>query len=243
MSGIDEPVADAGFVDDLRAGGAEFAAEVADVDAEGLALVGELGWPDPADDLAESDDAAGVFGEGVEEGEFGGGELEAIAGEGGFVVEEIECQGSGGDFGVLAGEAAALDDGEPGEEFCGAEGFGDVVVGSGFEGFDLEGFLVADAEDEDGDLAPFAETFEDGEPVHGWEAEVEEDGVGAEEGDVLKAGGTVFGFVDLVVAGFEDHGEETADLRFIVDDDDLVHGERGAAWAGRRMVKQAPPSG
>ena len=59
------------------------------MDAEGLALVGELGWPDPADDLAESDDAAGVFCEGVEEGEFGGGELEAIAGDRGFVVEEI----------------------------------------------------------------------------------------------------------------------------------------------------------
>ncbi len=213
------------------------------MDAEGLALVGELGWPDAADDLAEGDDAAGVLCEGVEEGELGGREFEAVTGEGGFVVEEIECQVSCGDFGVLAGEAAALDDGEACEEFSGAEGFGDVVVSACFEGFDLEGFLVADGEDEDGDLAPFAETFEDGETVHGWEAEVEEDGVGAEEGDVLEAGGTVFGFVDLVVAGFEDHGEETADLRFVVDDDDLVHVERGAAWAGRRMVKQAPPSG
>lgn len=59
------------------------------MDAEGLALVGELSWPDPADDLAEGDDAAGVFCEGVEEGEFGGSEFEAVAGEGGFVVEEV----------------------------------------------------------------------------------------------------------------------------------------------------------
>jgi hypothetical protein len=49
------------------------------------------------------------------------------------VVQEIEFQRSGDDFGALPRETAALDDIQPCEQLGGAEGLGDVVISSEFE--------------------------------------------------------------------------------------------------------------
>jgi hypothetical protein len=142
----------------------------------------------------------GVLGEHFEQRELGGGEFDRRIGQRGLVMEKVELQGSGDDFRALSGETTALDDIQPRQQLGGAEGFGDVVVGSEFEGLDLHGFLIAHAQDEHGHVGPLAQTFEHLDPAEAGQAEIEQDDVGTMKRGFLQAELAIGGLAYLVAA-------------------------------------------
>lgn len=77
--------------------------------------------------------------------------------------------------GVAVG--AAEDGADAGGEFAGAEGFGDVVVGSEFEADDAVDFAVTCGEEEDGDGGGLAESATDVEAAHVGESDIEDEAV------------------------------------------------------------------
>ena len=121
---------------------------------------------------------------------------------------------------MLAGEAAALDDGETGEEFCGAEGFGDVVVGTEFEAGDAVIDLAFGGEHEDGDAVGAwvgAEFAVDAEAVHAWEHEVEDDEVRDFFFGDLDGGDAVVSGEDLELLAFEVEDHQFENVCLVID--------------------------
>ena len=79
----------------------------------------------------------------------------------------------------LAGRCGAAGGGaDAGQELVDAEGFGDVVVGSGVQGFDLVGAAAAAGQHDDRGGGPAAQAVDDLDAVHVGQAEVEHDEVG-----------------------------------------------------------------
>jgi hypothetical protein len=195
------------------------------MDAEVVGVLFGVGAPEFAEDLAVGDDFAAVDEEEAQEGVFLGGEVDFLASAADEAGGEVDFDIAKGDDGRFVGGAGAAKDGaDAGEEFAAAEGFGEVVVGAGVEGGDFVFFAVADGEDEDGDLGPFAEAAEDFEAVEIGEAEVEDDGFGLKGGGFGEAEGAGFGFMDGEAAGLEGEAEEAADLHFVVNDEEARGG-------------------
>ncbi len=148
--------------------------------------------PDGAEPAGVGDGEAGVGHQVVEKVEFLGSEVDDLAGFADHAALGVEFDfadldgrvgGLGGGLAVAAGGANS------GGEFAEGEGFGDVVVGAGFEGFGLVVFAVADGEHEDrearGKLANAATGLA---AAHAGHVNVEQDrgeGVGAGEGFVV----------------------------------------------------------
>ena len=208
-----------------------------DIDGAGFAEV--VVAPDGFEQLFAGEDDAFVLGEAAEEVEFFVAQLEGLAVEGDFVALPVEAEGSDDDAGALGGGcgAGAAEDGfDAGGEFAGVEGFAEVVVGTEFEADDAVDFFAAGGEHEDGDIgvaAEFAADFVAGALGH---HEVEDDEVGvvcAGDGEGLLA---VVGGDDVEAFFFEVEGEELADGRFVVGDQDGVHRELLVLFAAVRRV-------
>ena len=209
-----------------------------DIDAEVVGLLAVGRPPDFLEDLAVGDDFAGVAGEEPEEGVLGGGHFDFASLDSDDAGGEVHLKGAGVENCVVGFRLGmAADDAEACEEFGGAEGLGHVVVGAVVEGGDFVTFALLDGEDEDGSAAPFAEAFEDGEAVHGGEAEVEDDDIGVALGGFGQAVLAIGGFEDAVAGGFECDAEEASDLDFVVNNKDRMCGRGGFAHeTGSRMV-------
>ncbi len=149
------------------------------------------------------------------------------AGDGAFREIYLDV-GEARDAELGRGLGAAEEDAEAGEEFAAAERLGQVVIGAGVEGGDFLRFAVAHGENEHGKLAPLAEAAEDLEAGHVGEAEIEDDGVGAEDGGFVEAEGAGGGFAHTVTGGFEGEAKEAADLNLVVDDEDVGFGGYGS---------------
>ncbi len=210
-----------------------------EVDSKSLADVPGLSRPHLADDLVLGDDASCVGGEDLEEFKLGGGEFEGFFAEVGFVVEQVESEGTGGDFGQVAVHAPSLYDLEPGEEFGGSKRFGDVVIGPGLQGFHFQRLWIPDTQDEHGNITPFAQSLEDLDSVESRESQIEQYDIGPLEGDFLESPPAFVRLTDFIVAGFEHHPEKAAHLLFIVDNEGFPHGWRVST--GRVMRNSAPP--
>lgn len=119
---------------------------------------------------------------------------------------------------------------DAGDEFELVDGFGEEVVGAGFDAaFDVAEF-VEGGDHEDGDVAGFGvglEAAADFEAGHAGHHDVEEDEVGFDLGDFFQSVDAVDGDVEGAVEGFEVGEEEFDVLGDVVDDEDGGGGELG----------------
>jgi len=220
---------------------AELATEGPDVDIDGTVDAVVKALAEGLDQLLAGFDAAAGAGEGEEEIELEGGELEGQIVEGGEVGGGIDAEGTDDEIGLgLAGgrgggAGIAPDDGaEAGEELAGGECLGEIIIGAHLEADDTVGLIAPGGEHEDGDLGTGADAHEDLEAIDAREHHIENDGVeGLREG-ALDARKAVVLCLDVVAEGLEVIGNESAELAFIIDDEDAgggggraVHGLRG----------------
>jgi hypothetical protein len=124
---------------------------------------------------------------------------------------------------------------DAGEEFELVDGFGEEVVGAGFDAaFDVAE-LVEGGDHEDGDVAGFGVGFEaaaDFEAGHAGHHDVEEDEVGFDLGDFFEGIDAINGDVEGAVEGFEVGEKELDVLGDVVDDEDGGGGELGVVGGG-----------
>ena len=178
-------------------------------------------------------------------------ELDVLAFQMGFVVYEVELErphrkrrrNCFGGFWVVVADGGA----NPGFELGHAEGLGDVVVGSSVEGGDLSVFGVGGGEDDDGDVACFADPDAYGKSVDIGQAEVEHDDVGGGQGGLGDPLFAVGGGDDLVAPGGQPEAKRPQEGGVVIDDEDFGHGGYllaplvGASGSVNR--KRAPPPG
>lgn len=119
---------------------------------------------------------------------------------------------------------------DAGDEFELVDGFGEEVVGAGFDAaFDVAEFIEG-GDHEDGDVAGFGvglEAAADFEAGHAGHHDVEEDEVGFDLGDFFQSVDAVDGDVEGAVEGFEVGEEELDVLGDVVDNEDGGGGELG----------------
>lgn len=206
----------------------EFFAELSDKDAEVFGLLGGLRAPDGGEQGAMGEDLAGVAGEEEQEVKFLGGEVDGAAAYGdrmrGGIDEEV-ADFDGRIAGALGG--AAQMGADAGKEFLDAEGFGDVVVGAGIEGFDFGVLLIANGENEDGGAAGAADGAAEVDAGHAGHHEVGDDEVGM---PFLEETEGLFGVIrgaHVVALGGERGAQDAGDLDFVVyDEDSFRHSSR-----------------
>jgi len=216
-----EAIADPGFALDIArvSGTFDFFAELGDEDAKVLRLVDAAGSPDGAEQGFVGEDAAGILREDDQEIELLGGEVDLIAAERDGVRLPVDVEVSFGDVldgGLLAGELAQLR-ADAGEELLDAEGFGDVVVGTGVERSDLDVVLFADGEDDDGCFGEEADGARELKTVHLRHGEVGDDEIGCGFGEAVEGFDAVGGKDDLVSAALERGAQDAGDLRLVID--------------------------
>jgi hypothetical protein len=249
--GIDEEVAGGADGAD-EAGGlgivAEFLAEGGDVDVYRAVEDLVVAVADFLEELLAGFDAAAGADEAGEEVELDGGEIQGLVMEGDDAGADVHAEGAGEEIrGVRSGgglggaEGATADDGaETGEELAGGEGFREVIVGADLEADDAVGFVTTGGEHEDGDVAGFADLFEDLEAVHAGEHEVEDEGMpgwGRGGGGAFDAFWPGVDGGDVVAEGLEVCGDETAELAIVIDQQEAGagggHGEKNSKFEAR----------
>lgn len=223
--GFAESVADGGGGEEiLGVGGVIFDsfAELADVGSEVFDVVFVLGSPDGAQDLFVREGAALAAHEQVKDIELRAGKRDGVSS-----LEEDATIAAEGDFSVVdgsvgeGGKAAAADGGlDARDEFADGEGLGDVVIGTGFEGFDFVVDCVADGEHEDGEGGGHAaDDAAGGEASHAGHVDVEQNGIEtglAEEGDAFFG---VRGADDFEAEWKQGGGDDFVDGDFVIDDE------------------------
>ena len=239
----EEAVADPWFSLDVFPGrvALEFFAELADEDAEVFRLLGGLCAPDRGEKNAVSEDLAGVAREEQEQVEFFGGEVHGAAGDADGVrggIDDKIADLDGAVAGAL-GSAAEMST-DAGKEFLDVEGLGDVVVGSGIEGFDLGVFLIADGEDDDRGTILAANGAAEIDAGHAGHHEVGDDEVRI---PFLEEAHGFFGIVHgaHVVALCGKRGAEYAsDLKFVVHYKNAFRHDSGPEVLSAFMKKDTP---
>jgi hypothetical protein len=129
--------------------GFEFFAEGEYVGVYGAGVVDAVG-PGSIEDVESTEGSACGSDEDVEEAEFLGGEFDVGVAESDAPLDEVDFEVAVVEEGGGHGGAESPGEGfDSREEFLHSEGFGEVVVGSGFESVDDVGFGVAGGEDQD----------------------------------------------------------------------------------------------
>src|SRR5207302_1139013 len=117
-----------------------------------------------------------------------------------------------------------------------AEGLGDIVVRAGVERFDLRALLCARREDQDRHRRPGANAPDHLHAVDVGQAEVDDRQIGLVAAGVDGAARAGVGLDHAVAFGGERGAQEPADLRLVLDDEDLPsgfgHSSRGTCGAG-----------
>ena len=233
--------------------GLDFGAEHGDVVIDGAGGGEGAVAPDGIEELFAGDGGAGVFGEEAEDGEFFGGAVKKFGGFVGigwvswvsfFVLGAVDGLGGEVDLqvaelevveGCLFAAGAAEEGADAGEEFFGAEGFDEVIIGAGIEAFDAVLDHAFGGEEEDGDVAmEFAKFGADGEAIEAGHHDVEKDEVGLFAEGFFEADGAVLGGEDAVAIGGEGIGEGGAHGAFVFDDEEtLLHrscSRKASSW-------------
>lgn len=174
----------------LSATAVDLAAKAIDVDIDDVGVRLNAHAPDFLEDHGAGDDAASVAAEVFKEHELLRGELEGLAGAGGFAAEEVELEVLDMEAGGLAGlRGVALEQiAQAGEEFGEGEGLGEVIVAALFKAADAIVDGTACGEDEDGCAnAGLAQAEDEVDAVHVRQAEVDdEDVIGVGGGEAFR---------------------------------------------------------
>ncbi len=199
--------------------------------------------PDLLQQLTVSDDLAAVADEGLENVVLRRRQRELPSRKKDAAAGQVDFEGTDAEDGLfLAGKDLSEDGPHPRQQFADAEGFGDVVVGSGVEGGDLLSLPVPDGENDEGDLGPAPDLFDELPAVAVGKAQIEDDQVGP---DLQHPGESLAGrrgLENLVTLGLKGEGQETADRPFVVDDEDAdAFDLHGSITPGRRIVMAVPP--
>ena len=142
-----------------------------------------------------------------------------------------------GDLGVGKGGAGVADGGaDAGQQFGGAEGLDQIVVGAVIQGLYLVVLVVAGRNHHHRQIGPLADRFQHLHAVHVGQAQVQDDHVramGGDHGQGLLAGADNDG---VEAVGGEDHGDKVADGLLILHDQDFVFNLHRflLSWAGSR---------
>lgn len=180
--------------------------------------------PDVFAELGAVEDASGRPHEAGEEGELAGGERDRLCTSADVAGEEVDVEFTGGEQAGLVAGAASQDGVEPGDEFVGVEGLGEVIVSAEIQAFDAFVEGGAGGQEEDGNGIPeFAELAEDAEAVAARQHDVEHEGiVGMGRGEREGVGAIVAG-IDDEAGGLECLADEGRDLPIVFRHEDL-HG-------------------
>lgn len=162
----------------------------------GAGVYDALVAPDIGEEDFAAQDFAAAFDQEGDESELGGGEIKAAAFEFDAEVGAIDFKGiDGEDVRLDLLLAAAVEAFHTEDEFSGAEGFGDIVIGTEFEATDaVFGFSFC-SEHEDSDFGSLREGFElaaDFVTVESWKHQIQNDDIRAElpgHANPLGAGG------------------------------------------------------
>ena len=106
-----------------------------------------------------------------------------------------------------------------GEQFLNAEGLGDVIVGTGIEGFDLGALVFANGEDNDRRIALGANGSADVYTAEAGHHEVCDDEVGSPVFEDTEPLLRVVGDADVITLRGERSTEHASNLRLIVDNE------------------------
>jgi len=206
----------------------QFFAQLADEDTEIFGLLGRLGAPDRGQQCAMSKDLARIAREQQQEIEFLGGEMYGAAGDGDGVSRRVDDKVAHLDRTVAGAFGSAAEMGaHAGEELLDAEGFGDVVVGAGIEGFNLGVLLIAHRENEDGGTALAADGAAEFDTAHTGHGQIGDDQVRIPLLDEAQSLFRIVGGTDVVALGRQRGAQDARDLNFIVDYEDAFgHGPR-----------------
>ncbi len=193
---------------------------------EGAAVDIVIVAPDDFEQVVPVLGVSGALAEEKEKLEFGGGEREGFLVEVEGEVVFVETKGAKGEDNRAWGGAIPFDDGlDAEEEFLGAEGLGEVVVGPGFQPSDAVVRLAFCGEHEDGNAVGAGvplHFFENGVPIQTRKHEVENDEVRLAVKDLLQAFPAIVDHVDAVSSALEVEGNQSGDVHFIFDDQNLL---------------------
>lgn len=152
----------------------------------------------------------------------------------GFEVEAAGSEREGGwRLGLVAGFCPSKEGADPGEKLVEAEGFDQVVIGTGVETFDavFDATLGGEHEDGEGDVEA-AEFGADGIAIEAGHHDVEEEEVGGLLAGAFEARFPVIGLDDAVAFGEEGIADGDAHGAFVFDDEDSRVGLGVVGWGG-----------
>ncbi len=142
----------------------------------------------------------------------------------------IEAEGSVSEIDRARGGLGAFEDGlDAQDEFLRAEGFGEIIVGSGFEPLDAILGLGTGGEHDDGDFggARVATQFTKHRiTVTPGQHQVQNDEGGALSQGDFGARNPIVGFEHLVSCPLEVEADELGDVRFVLNYQNTGHGTR-----------------
>ena len=241
---LEQAVADAADGVDHPGEVAELFADGGDMNVDGAVGDEHVGAHRLVHELIAREHPAAGGEDGGEEFEFGGGEIDAAALDGDFVLALVDDYGAGGEegHGGFHGGFAAKDGADAGQEDFHGEGFGDVVIRAEGEADDYVGFFGLGGEHDDGEGGGVGIGFEGAGDVLAGEArhhDVEDDEVGALFAGDVEAGGAIVGADDVEAVALEIDGDEFDEVAFIIDDEDFFaacHGSPLGPGSGRKSI-------
>ena len=215
-----------------------FFAEAADVNVHAARCDEAVGAPDGVEELIAGEHAVGTRGQVVEQAKFERAERDGLSGMADAIGSRVDSKAADfDDARGVNGWLGATEQGfDAGDEFAGAEGLGDVIIGAHFEAYDAVGFVAARGEHQDGKtvegfvLADFAADVQAG---HFREHEIEQEKIGRCFLERREAAGTVEGGIDLKAFVGKIVADEFNDIAIVFNDEYAFHegiSRSGSHW-------------
>ena len=162
------------------------------------------------------EDLPGISGQKAEQLVLDGGEMDlhpiSIGTAGSIVNLQVPVLVEAGFLTYLLAVIAdpAQGDPEPGQELVHGERFSQIVIGAGVQRGHLVAVLAPGGDDDDGQVAPGADLFDDVYPVHVGQAQVQQHDVRAVREGVHQSTGPCLGPMELIVLGLQSGGDEVS---------------------------------
>lgn len=228
--GFEEIAGAANSLEETRIFGVDldFLTQAADADVHTARREEMFAAPDHGEEFFAREDAPRMGSQMIEKAEFEQAGGDGFTGAGDVAGSEIDCQmvefercaGFGGGFG------APKEKFDAGDQFAGAEGFGDVIIGARLESRDQIGFATTSGEHDDGEtmeqivLASFGENLQTGDA---WKQGVEKEEVGGGLFESGSAGGAVGGFGNMKTGLAQLITDEYNSVWVVLDNENTFH--------------------